>query len=248
MSVMIRLICNEKDVRTLQILTHQDYRGKPLTRFHASSPSAPSVPRSIIARSHRLLALCALLLLVGCGGAIVVSDDYPVPVIDPLPYHAGIYISPEFRQYLHEDEEAKLKLGLGEQQTALFEQIFSAMFSQVTTLESLDQAGLNPQLDLVIEPALSEYAFLSPTETATSFYAVSLKYQIRLYSGSGELIGYWPFVAYGKNRKSFGSGKSALGEATTSAMRDAAAAMSSQFHDVVLKEQWRSPEELDGEI
>ncbi len=228
---------------------YHDHRDKPVTRFQLSQPPAHPVSRSSARTSASLIgALWTVLLLTGCGGNIVVSNDYPLPVIDPLPYHAGIYLSPEFRNYVYENDEAKLKLSLGGQQTALFEQIFSAMFEQVTTLNSLSEADLDPELDLVIEPALSEYAFLAPTETATRFYAVSLKYQIRLYSGSGKLVGYWPFVAYGKDRKSFGSGKRALGDATTSAMRDAAAAMSSQFHDVVIKEQWRSPEDLNGEI
>ncbi len=209
----------------------------------SSSSRLPNRPQQIIVRLA--LSLFLITILASCGGKIIVADSYPLPVVDPLPYRAGIYMSPEFRNYVHVDEDAKLNLELGSKQSALYDQIFQAMFSETRSLNSLTATDIDQNLDIIIEPALQEYAFLSPVDTATHFYAVSMKYQIRLYSESGELIGYWPFVAYGKDRKSFGSGKAALGEATTSALRDAAAAMSSQFHDVVENERWRNPEELN---
>lgn len=188
----------------------------------------------------RFAALAAVALLSGCAGTVVIESTFPEPVVTPLPYSVGVFYSPGFTQYVYSDEEEKLEFELGSKQQAMYDKVFGALFEQTIAVPQADGDNSAYGVDLVLEPVLEEYAFLSPAETATNFYAVSMKYQIRLYSDEGTIVGYWPFVAYGKDRKQFVNGNQSLGEATTLALRDAAAAMVSQFKGVVEKEQWRS--------
>lgn len=187
-----------------------------------------------------LVGMIALTLLAGCSGTVTVADQFPDPLVEPLPLRVGLFMSSEFRSYIHEDDDVGVRFELGSKQTALYRTVFDSLF-----LQAIEVAGHGGEsdLDLVIEPVLEEYAFLSPAETATDFYAVSLKYQMRLYSGDGELIGYWPFVAYGKNRTQMINKFESLGDATSLALRDAAAALVTQFRDVLQSRQW---DQLEG--
>lgn len=187
---------------------------------------------------HYLWILLSLILLGGCAGNVIISKDYPDPVVAPLPYRVGVYFNPEFRNYVYSEEEADVEFEVGTHQTRLFEKVMTALFLQSVSLSTRETSDTD--LDLVIEPVLQEYAFLSPLETATDFYAVSLKYQLRLYSADGEIVGFWPFVAYGKSRTRVLAKNESLGDATTMALRDAAAAMVSQFRGIVQKEEWKT--------
>lgn len=187
-----------------------------------------------------VVGIAALFTLIGCSGTVTVTDQFPDPLVEPLPLRVGLFMSPEFRGYVHEDDDVGVKFELGSKQSALYRTVFDSLFLQAIEVSG---HGGDADLDLVIEPVLEEYAFLSPAETATNFYAVSLKYQMRLYSGDGELIGYWPFVAYGKNRTQMINKFESLGDATSLALRDAAAALVTQFRDVLVSRQW---DQLEG--
>lgn len=194
----------------------------------------------------RALLPGAALLLTACAGEVIVRDTFPDPIVEPLPYRVGVLFSPQFQNYVYSNEDSGISFELGSKQTALYRTVFDAMFLQTVPVTDVRNGGSEVPLDLVVEPVLEEYAFLAPAETATDFFAVSLKYQVRLYSGDGDLIGYWPFVAYGKNRSKLLNRNESLGDATSRALRDAAAALVSQFREVVLNEQWKTPEEARG--
>jgi hypothetical protein len=187
-----------------------------------------------------LSVLLMTLLLGGCAGQVIVSQEFPEPVAVPLPQRVGVYYNPEFLAYNYKDDESNISFELGSKQRSLFGKVFDALFLQSIALTAADGASADAAIDLVIEPVLQEYAFLSPIETATDFYAVSLKYQIRIYSPDGTIIGYWPLVAYGKSRTRLMNKNESLGDATTMALRDVAAAMVSQFRNVVEKEEWKT--------
>ena len=187
------------------------------------------------------------LLLAGCGGEVIVRDTFPAPVVEPLPYRVGVVYAPEFREYVYSNDDTGVTFELGSKQLSLYQTVFGEIFQNPVALMSpADAQTATPALDLVVEPVLQEYAYLAPTETATDFYAVSLRYQIRLYTGDGSLVGYWPFVAYGKNRTKMINRNESLGDATSRALRDAAAAVVSQLRGVIENEKWRKPEEFAG--
>ncbi len=203
-----------------------------------------------VAIETRLRTLClgAVLGALGAcaGGPVPIETTFPQPVVDPLPYRVGVFYSPEFNNYVYTDEEGKVEFELGSKQRAVYDRVFQAMFADTVALTSIDGPPRPEPLDVVLEPVLDEYGFLTPAETATKFYSVSLKYHIRLYQDDGTLIGYWPFVAYGKDRKGFGNNNVSLGEATTLALRDAAAAIISQFGGVLKEQRWKQPKQGDS--
>ena len=189
------------------------------------------------------LSACA-----GGPGPVRISQDFPTPLVIPLEYKVGVYYSPEFRKYRHVDRESDVEFELGSKQTNLFSRVFSALFSQAERVE--DPTTTTPEvegLDLILMPVLEEYAYLTPQDTANQFYAVSIKYHIRVFNAERDLVGYWPFIAYGKNRGGLSASDSPLGDATDTALRDAAAALVTQFRDVVQRREWQSPEALQQE-
>jgi len=184
-----------------------------------------------------------IVLLNACAGSVIIEDKFPSPAVKPLPYRIGVYYAPEFSNFAYKDPDTKIAFELGSKQTALYTTVFDSLFLQSVPVSSVNAAAdTATEFDFVLQPTLQEYAFLTPAETATEFYAVSLKYQVRLFSGDGDLIGYWPFIAYGKNRTRLINKNVALGEATTTALRDAAAALVTQFRQAVEKEEWKRPE------
>jgi len=193
----------------------------------------------------RALTLMLIALAAGCSGPIEVPTDYPEPIVEPLPYRVGYLIDFDFRNYNYTDEDnRKISFPLGPQQTALFENVFGAVFAQAESVESLETSGF----DLLLQPKLIEYAFLSPEDTASKFYSASMKYQVRIYASDGSLLGYWPMVAYGKSRDRLLKGNESLAEATALALRDTAAALSTRFRAAIEKRAWQQsdPEPQDA--
>ena len=203
-------------------------------------PSTDTLLKSIRLCTNLSRALLLTLLLSACAGQVIVSQEFPEPIAVPLPQRVGVYYSPEFLAYVYQDEESKISFELGSKQHSLFGKVFDALFLQAFAVTTIETAASGPDVDLVVEPVLQEYAFLSPVETATDFYSVSLKYQIRIYSPDGTIIGYWPLVAFGKSRTRLLNKNESLGDATTMALRDVAAAMVSQFRNIVEKEEWKT--------
>ncbi len=196
---------------------------------------------SIAVKSMLLLAAGMLLsACMGGTGPVKISQDFPTPLVVPLEYRVGVYYSPEFRKYRHIDSDSNVQFELGSRQTNLFSRVFSAMFAQADRVEDPAVEGaVTGNFDLILMPVLEEYAFLSPKDTANQFYAVSIKYHIRVFSAEKVLVGYWPFIAYGKNRGGLSGSDSPLGDATDTALRDAAAALVTQFREVVQRGDWQ---------
>ena len=97
--------------------------------------------------------------------------------------------------------------------------------SSVDDLENIDAYDV----DFVIYPRVIEYAYLSPEDSGSDFYAVSIKYAFKIFDESGEEVTDWTVTAYGKNRSTVMRRKESLSEATNIALRDAAAAVIVEF-------------------
>ncbi|MBT8137574.1 MAG: hypothetical protein KJO54_11220 [Gammaproteobacteria bacterium] len=177
-----------------------------------------------------ILAICSC-VLAGCGTTTVppMTVEFPTPLIEHMPLAVGVYYDDELRNFTYNEtvsDGSRWTIELGESNLRLFDRLFSAMFRQ--TVEVSDLGAAPPGVAGIIHPVLEEYAFLTPNELGSRFYAVSIRYRVFLYDTQGNELAAWPINAYGQSRSSLinaGKGRTGpLQEATNLAMRDAAAA------------------------
>ena len=170
------------------------------------------------------------LMAAGCSTTVPpLEAEFPTPLIQNLPAVVGIVYDEDLRNFTYNEtvsDGTSWTIELGTSNLRLFDRLFSAMFERVVTLESeKDAAGAG--VDAVMRPILEEYAFLTPAELGSRFYAVSIRYRIILYDPDGNEMGNWPVNAYGQSRASaINAGRLRVGplqNATNMAMRDAAA-------------------------
>ncbi len=187
--------------------------------------------------SLRWAALAALALLAACGTTEFESKPViPGPLVEKIPVVVGVHIPAEFREQVHREKRngANFAISLGAGQAAGFERLLEAMFIRTVPVPAAD-AGVrtDPEIRGVLEPVLEEFAFITPVEAGDNLYAVSLKYRINGYTPSGELIDSWRFTGYGTQMAgSLGTkGKEALQQATSLAIRDAAAKLATELRD-----------------
>lgn len=156
--------------------------------------------------------------------------EFPAPLVDFIPASVGVIYEPDLRDFTYNEtvsDGTNWTIELGASNLRLFDQLFSSMFERTVELQDINDPGATG-LDGIIRPVLEEYAFLTPNELGSRFYAVSIRYRVFLYNAEGQEIAAWPVNAYGQSRSGFldaGRLKIApLQEATNMAMRDAAAA------------------------
>jgi len=178
-----------------------------------------------------------LVLLAACGTTQFEAQTViPTPLITQIPIVVGVYITPEFREQVHREERdgGDIAIAVGKAQTDGFLRLLNAMFIRVVPVSSVAAgAATDPEMRGVLEPVLEEFSFITPADTGTSLYAVSLKYRVNAYRPSGELIDSWTFTGYGAE-PSMGlptQGKPALQRATAHAMRDAGTKLAVEFRE-----------------
>ena len=102
--------------------------------------------------------------------------------------------------------------------------------------------GSSLAVDGIIAPSIVEVQFAIPDQTGGDFYEVWISYKLTLFDGGGNNVGEYPLIGYGKaNERNFGQlGQQtpALHEATTWALRDAAAELSFRFRDQTEVQDW----------
>ena len=102
--------------------------------------------------------------------------------------------------------------------------------------------GSLPVVDGVIAPSIEQVQFAIPDQTGGDFYEVWIRYKLTLFDAGGNNVGELPFIGYGKsNERNFsqlGQQTPALHDATTWALRDAAAILSFQFRDQIEVQDW----------
>lgn len=179
------------------------------------------------ARLAPLAAVC--LLATGCATTVPpLTSEFPTPLIENLPLTVGVFYDEDLQNFTYNErvsDGTNWTIELGESNVRLFNRLFRAMFHQVVPIDDIDNAP--PAVDAVLRPVLEEYAFLTPNELGSRFYAVSIRYRLFLYDNSGEELADWSINAYGQSRSGIiNAGKMKTGplqEATNLAMRDAAA-------------------------
>ena len=178
-----------------------------------------------------------LAVLAGCGTTQFEAQTViPPPLITQIPVVVGVHITPEFRDQVHREERdgGDIAIAVGKAQTAGFLRLLTAMFTRAVQVPSVAEgAAIDPEMRGVLEPVLEEFSFITPSDTGTSMYAVSLKYRVNAYRPSGELVDSWTFTGYGAE-PSLGlptQGKAALQRATALAMRDAGTKLAVEFRE-----------------
>jgi hypothetical protein len=160
----------------------------------------------------------------------------PAPLVTKIPIVVGVYMSEEFRTRVHEEERdgASYTIGVGHAQYEGFMRLMNAMFDRVVPVSSPEVgAQADPELRGVLEPVLEDVAFITPQDSGTPMYAVSLRYRINGYSPSGELMDSWTFTGYGTEAASKipTARKASLQQATAKAMRDAGAKIATELRN-----------------
>ncbi len=183
-------------------------------------------------RLFSLLAAIAGLGLAGCG-AIQVKPALAIPraLIKPIDMEVGVFYSPEYRAFEHRETRwgSDWKIALGAEHVRMTDNLLSQAFAKTTRLEKFPTEGAVAPVKAIIEPRIEQYSFITPRDTGSEFYAVTIKYRLNLDSPSGALIDSFQFTGYGTAASGGMSSEKPLLAATVTAMRDAAAKFLVQF-------------------
>jgi hypothetical protein len=188
-------------------------------------------------RAHRWLAWTLAAVLSGCGATqMKVETVIPPPLVTRIPVVVGVYMPPEFSTAVqHEKRDgSEYMIDVGQAQADGFLRLMNAMFTRVVPVASAAAgAATDPEIRGVFEPQLVELSFVTPRDTGTSVYAVSLKYRINAYTPSGQPVDSWTFTGYGAQPGSQipGQGTETLRKAAALAMRDAGAKIAVEFRE-----------------
>jgi hypothetical protein len=136
--------------------------------------------------------------------------------------------------YVEKRDGGDYSIAIGKAQAEGFSRLMSAMFDRVVPVDAVDAgARSDPQIRAVLEPVLEDFAFVTPVDSGSDVYAVSLKYRVNGYRPDGQPIDSWSFTGYGaaRNANMLSGGSDALKAAVQLAMRDAAAKLATEFRD-----------------
>jgi hypothetical protein len=183
--------------------------------------------------SHLALPLAALVLSAGCARVIVRPEgDLPRALIVMTPAKVGVVVTTETSNYVHKESRASVdyEAPLGAAHKHMVEEIFKAEFAEAKIFDTVDAARLEPGLLAIFEPRIEQFSFANAKETGGVFCAVTIRYQIYIYSPKGEPIDTLTLTGYGSGpAPKIGNGEEELAIAAYAAMRDAAAKFLTQF-------------------
>jgi hypothetical protein len=180
-------------------------------------------------------ALTVMLLIAGCGPVrLTASANIPTPLVVKIPIGVALFVPQDFSQYVHKEERwgTNWNVDLGSAHTEALMRLMNAMFERVVTVDSIN-AGAQPGLNVaaILEPSVEEYAFVTPRDAGSPFYAVSIKYRVNVYSPDGRLADSWGFTGYGTSPSQGISSTAPLAQATSLALRDAGAKLAVEFRE-----------------
>jgi hypothetical protein len=187
-------------------------------------------------RRAPVLALAStMFMLSGCGSvSLVASTNIPTPLVAKVPVTVALHVPKEFAAYVHKEERwsTDWNVDLGKAQADGITRLMTAMFDRVIVVESVNagaQAG--GDVKAILEPSVEEYAFVTPRDAGSPFFAVSIKYRVNVYSPDGRLADSWGFTGYGTSPSSGLSSSTPLATATALALRDAGAKLAVEFRE-----------------
>jgi hypothetical protein len=182
-----------------------------------------------------LVVAAAAAVLAGCGPKYIrASTNIPTPLVAKIPITIALFIPTEFSTYVHKEERwsTNWNVALGGAQTEGLTRLLNAMFERVVMVDSVNAgAQLGPDVKAILEPSIEEYAFVTPRDAGSPFYAVSIKYRVNVYMPDGKLADSWGFTGYGTSPSQGLSSTVPLQAATALAMRDAGARLAVEFRE-----------------
>jgi hypothetical protein len=176
-------------------------------------------------------------LLAGCGTTQFEAESVvPPPLVTRIPVVVGVHVPPAFREAVHREKRdgVEYAISLGKAQADGFDRLMDAMFTRVVPVASVEAGAVtDPEVRGVFEPVLEDFSFVTPRDTGTQLYAVSLKYRINAYARDGRIVDAWTFTGYGAQASSSmpGKGTVALQRAASLALRDAGAKIAVEFRE-----------------
>ena len=182
-----------------------------------------------------LLGVAALVALAGCGPVkLVANTNIPTPLVVKIPIAVALFVPQEFSTYVHNEERwsTDWHVELGKAQTDGIKRLMNAMFERVVAVDSVG-AGQNAEggVRAILEPSVEEFAFVTPRDAGSPFFAVSIKYRVNVYLPNGKLADSWGFTGYGTAPAEGLSSAPPLQTATALAMRDAGAKLAVEFRE-----------------
>jgi hypothetical protein len=181
-----------------------------------------------------LLTLGASAALAGCGPVrLVANTNIPQPLIVKMPIGVALFMSKDFSEYVHREERwsTDWHVDLGSAQSEGMNRLFNAMFERVTPVDSVNAGARTQGVHAILEPSIEEYAFVTPRDAGSPFFAVSIKYRVNVYAPDGRLADSWGFTGYGTSPAQGISSTGPLATATALAMRDAGAKLAVEFRE-----------------
>jgi len=178
------------------------------------------------------LLLAALAgLTSGCGATVPVAVTIPEPLVEALPLTVAVVYDQEFAKYTYTEKApgTDWSINLGDSTTSMFDRVLNKAFAKVVRLDAVPDGEPVAGVDLVLKPAVDEYAFLTPVDSGVDFYSVSIRFQVSAFAPNGAPLDQWDINSYGRTRAKKLSAKDSLGMATDLALRDAAALMALDF-------------------
>jgi hypothetical protein len=179
--------------------------------------------------------MTVMLLIAGCGPVrLTARANIPTPLVMKIPIGVALFVPKDFSQYVHKEERwgTDWNVDLGSAHTEALMRLMNAMFERVVAVDSVN-AGAQPGLNVaaILEPSVEEYAFVTPRDAGSPFYAVSIKYRVNVYSPDGRLADSWGFTGYGTSPSQGISSTAPLAQATSLALRDAGAKLAVEFRE-----------------
>lgn len=181
------------------------------------------------------LVTVALLVAAGCGPVrLVATTNIPPPLVVKIPVAVALHVPKEFASFIHKEERAGTdwNVDLGKAQTEGLTRLLTAMFERVVVVDSINAGSqLGSEVRAILEPSIEEYAFVTPRDAGSPFFAVSIKYRVNVYSPDGRLADSWGFTGYGTAPSQGISSNTPLTRATALALRDAGAKLAVEFRE-----------------
>lgn len=203
-------------------------------------------------RFHAILLVVSavLVMLAGCGPIrLIANTNIPAPLVVKIPVGVALFIPKEFSQYVHREERwsTDWNVELGKAQSDGITRLVNAMFERVVPVDSVNAGTQAQGIRAILEPSIEEYAFVTPRDAGSPFFAVSIKYRVNVYLPDGKLADSWGFTGYGTSPAQGLSSEAPLAAATALAMRDAGAKLAVEFREqAIVRGLLPQPESVDA--